>query len=237
MELLYTRTTNKKEKFDLKSFKILKYLLNTAGFPQTIILIITEMLRRTASFETVSILQFDLTKNFEIPTPSMPLLIRELDNKDVNLILQLNEPGINLNELRARIERFLLIKAQIPTCYVAANLDDEPCAICWLIDHTSNEILKSHYNGGIFELKDKEILCEGIYVHSAFRNKKLMQYLTFKIFEKAFKNGAQKAFAFVDNKNSLSLKGSKSIGWEKVGVKEVRWILFNRSITYKMHIP
>ena len=50
-----------------------------------------------------------------------------------------------------------------------------------------------------------------------------MQYLTFKIFEKAAMNGARKAFAFVDDKNSLSLKGSKAIGWEKVGVRNVRW--------------
>ena len=218
----------------MKSFKVFKYLLNTVGFPQTIALIIKEMLRRMASFETVSILQFDLTKNFEIPTPSIPLLIRELNNKDVNELLSLNERGIDFNELRTRIERILLIKAQIPTCYVGAALNNEPRVICWLIDNASNEKLKNHYKSGVFELKDKEVLCEGIYVHSAFRNKKLMQYLTFKLFEKAFKNGARKAFAFIDDKNSLSLKGSKSIGWEKVGVKKVKWLLFNRSISFNM---
>ena len=143
----------------MRKLQILKYLLSTAGFPQTIVLIIKEMLRRIASFETVSILQFDLTKNFEIPTPSIPLLIRELNNKDVNELLSLNERGINFNELRTRIERILLIKAQIPTCYVGSTSNNEPCIICWLIDNTSNEKLKSHYRGGIFELKDKEVLC------------------------------------------------------------------------------
>ena len=220
---------------DWMNFKFLKYVLNTAGFTKTIILIIKEVLRRTLSFETVSILQFDLTKNYEIPSASIPLLIKELNNEDIETLLPLNEQGISLNELRIRIERILLIKAQIPTCYVCTTLNDEPCAMCWLIEHTSNAMLKSHYKGGLFELKDKEVLCEGIYVHNAFRNKKLMQYLTLRLFEKAAKNEAQKAFAFVADTNNVSLKGSKVIGWEKVGIKEVKWILFNRSITYKMY--
>jgi hypothetical protein len=218
----------------LKRIEILKYLVVTSGIINPIILIVREAVRRILSFETVSLLKFDLTKNFEIPTPLFPTTIRELQNKDVNLILQLNEPGINLNELRTRIERFLLIKAQIPTCYVAVNLDDEPCAICWLIDHTSNEILKSHYKGGIFSLKENEVLCEGIYIHSAYRKMKLMQYLTFKLFQMALNNGAKSAFALVDDRNIISLKGSKTIGWKKVGVKKIKWLIFNRSITFKM---
>lgn len=199
-----------------------------------LILILREVLRRIYSFETASILKFDLTEPFEIPTPLIPTSIRELQNKDDNFILSLNEPEIDINELRTRIERFLLIKAQIPTCYVAANSNDEPCAICWLIDHTSNNVLKRHYNGGIFKLRENEVLCEGIYIHSAYRKMKLMQYLTFELFQMASNNGAKSAFAFVDNRNILSLKGSKSIGWKKVGVKKVKWLLFNRSITFKM---
>jgi hypothetical protein len=219
----------------MKSLEIIRHLWQTVGFAKSLVPILRETLRRILSFETVSIFQFDLTKNFEVPTPSITLSIRELQDKDVNLMLPINEQGTNINELKTHLERILLIESQIPTCYVATTSNDEPCAMCWLIDHTSNEMLKRHYRGGVFELKDNEVLCEGIYVRSSYRNKKLMQYLTFRLFEKAAKNGAQKAFAFIDDKNKFSLKGSKAIGWEKVGIKRIRWILFNKLITYKMH--
>ncbi len=218
----------------MKRVKTLNYLLVTSGIINIFILIIREALRRILSFETVSIFQYDLSKPFEIPTALIPTTIRELQNKDINLILPLNESGINLYELRTRIERFLLIKAQIPKCYVAATIDDQPRAICWLIDQTSNEILKRHYNGGIFELKENEVLCEGLYVHSAYRKMKLMQHLTFKLFQVAVNKGAKNAFAFIDDRNIVSIQGSKVIGWKRVGTKQIKWILFKRSITFEM---
>lgn len=218
----------------MKKVKTLKYLLVTSSIIRPFILIARETLRRIFSFETVSIFQYDLSKPFKIPIPLIPTTIRELQNKDIDLILPLNESGINLYELRTRIERFLLIKAQIPNCYVASTIEDQPCAICWLIDHTSNELLNRHYDGGIFELKENEVLCEGIYVHSAYRKKKLMQYLTFKLFQAAVNKEAKTAFAFIDDRNIVSIQGSKTIGWKKVGTKQIKWILFKRSLTFKM---
>jgi hypothetical protein len=221
----------------MKRLEIITRLWRTVGLVKTSVLILKETRRRILSFETVSIFQFDLTKNFEVPTSSISHSIRKLQDKDINIMLPLDEQGTNTNELKIRLERMLLIESQIPACYVVTTSNNEPCAMCWLIDHTSNEMLKRHYRGGIIELKENEVLCEGIYIRSAYRNKKLMQYLTFRLFEKAFKNGSHKAFAFIADKNKVSLKGSKVIGWEKVGIKRVRWILFNRLITYTMHTP
>ena len=219
----------------MKHLKIIWRLWLSAGFTKTLNLILRETFRRILSFETASIFQFDLTNNFEVPAPSLSFSIRELQDKDVNLMLPLSKQGTNINELKTQLERMLLIESQIPTCYVATTSNNEPCAMCWLIDHTSNEMLKRHYNGGILELKENEVLCEGIYIRSTYRNKKLMQYLTFRLFEKAVKNGSQKALAYIADKNEVSLKGSKTIGWEKVGTKRIRWILFNRLITHRMH--
>lgn len=218
----------------MKHLKIAWLLWRSAGFKKTFILIWGETFRRILSFESASIFQFDLTKHFEVPATPDSFSIRALQSKDVNSMIPLYEET-NMDELKIRLERIRLIESHIPICYVAADSNNEPCAMCWLIDHTSNKMLRRHYRGGILALKENEVLCEGIFVRSAYRNKKLMQYLTFHLFKKAAGNGFQKAFAYIADRNEVSLKGSKSIGWEKVGAKRIRWILFNRLITYSLH--
>jgi hypothetical protein len=182
--------------------------------------VLREISRRMYSNETFSIYQFDLAQPFAILVPSIPITVRQLCESDIPRLLSLNEPDSDFMDLRNRLERLLLIRASIPTCYVGVTNGNHPCVMCWLINHTSNDKLQSHFRGGLMNLKQGEVLCENIFTHRSYRNNQLMQYLTLKLFEKAARDGAQKAFAYISTANIASLKVSKQIGWKPCGVKK-----------------
>jgi hypothetical protein len=207
-------------------------LFLTIDLTKAAAVVLREISRRMYSTETFSIFQFDLTQPFSIPVPSIPINVRQLCESDIPQLLSLNEPDGDLMDLRNRLERLLLIQASIPTCYVGVTNGNHPCVMCWLINHTSNDKLQSHFKGGLMNLKPGEVLCENIFIHRLYRNKQLMPYLTFKLFEKAARDGAQTAFAYINSANIASLKVSKQIGWQSCGVKKIRWRLFKRHIKF-----
>ena len=193
-----------------------------------------EIGRRLYSNETFIIHQFDLTRPFTIPEPSILINVRQLCESDIPRLLSLNDPDIDLTDIRNRMERLLLIQAAIPTCYVGVTDGGQPCVMCWIINHTANDKLQNHFRGGLMCLKQGEVLCENIFTHREYRNRQLMQYLTFRLFEKAALDGAQKAFAYIKADNRASLTASKQIGWRPCGLKKVRWRLFRRHITFSL---
>jgi len=207
-------------------------LLFSPGFSGAAAFIAREIKRCMYSNETFLIHQFDLTQPFTVPRPSLPITVRQLSENDLPRLLSLNDPDRDLIDLRNRLERLLLIQADIPTCYVGVTGDGQPCVMCWLIRHTANDKLQHHFRGGLMSLKQGEVLCENIFTHRGYRNRQLMQYLTFKLFEKAARNGAHKAFAYIKAGNSASLTASKQIGWQLCGIKKVQWRLFQRHITF-----
>jgi hypothetical protein len=218
----------------LRRLATLINLLVPIGFSKSFAVFFQEIKRRVYSNETVSLYQYDLTQSFVLPVIPIPLTVRQLRESDLNTLLSLHESDGNLTDLRNRLERLLLFRVDIPTCYVGVTSGDIPCVMCWLINYTSNDKLQDHFKGGIMPLKSDEVLCENIYTHKAYLGMRLMQYLTLHLFEKAAQNGARKAFAYIKNGNTSSLRASKAIGWKSCGSKINSWRLFRRSIRFEL---
>lgn len=219
-----------------KFFNLIRLALSARFYP-TVHYAAKELLRRMYNKEFFYGLQFDLTKDFIVPDPKIPITIKKLNKTDVPKILDLKEKGINYLELYERIKRLLFVKSDIPRCYVGITDQGVPCVMCWMIQYPDNDKIQSYFSGNILNLQPNEVLLEEIYTHPAFRGLNLMQYITFKLFEKASENGAQRAIAFLKSDNSASLKGSKRIGWQPYMIKKVSWRVFKRQITYSHELP
>jgi hypothetical protein len=207
-------------------------MMKPVDLPKVINIVLREIRRRIYCDEAFTMYQFDLTKAFAMPVPCIPLTVRPLEDKDIPKLLAFDESDIDSQDLRCRLERLMLIKADIPRCYVGVTSNDDPCVMCWLMDHEANDRIQSYFKGGLLRLQPGEVLCENIFTHKSYRNMQLMQYLTFQLFEIASRSGAHKAFAYIHSNNTVSMNAARSIGWEPCGVKKVRWRCFRRRIEW-----
>jgi ribosomal protein S18 acetylase RimI-like enzyme len=205
--------------------KFFKYLTVTP-FPQILWLVFRELQRRLYASELDYGFEYDLTTHFPVPIPDIPVVIRELTTREVDIILNIHNGVMNFEELRERLERLLFHEAGIKTGYVAVTLDGAPCAICWLIWPKENQALKTFFRNRLPELQPDEVMLEYIYVAPAYRGLNLMHSLTCKLFALAAKEGARRAIAYVHSDNKRSLKASRIIGWRPFLVKRVNWRLF-----------
>ncbi|GAC1445737.1 MAG: hypothetical protein NVSMB52_08060 [Chloroflexota bacterium] len=172
----------------------------------------------------------DLSIPIEIPVAKIPIQIRPLQESDIPLLLDMHTPGIDNLGLRQRRSRQDLLKASIPTCWVAVTQDGTPCAMEWLIDSSQNEKLRS-YAGGFFpSLAPDEVLLEGAFTLESFRGQRVMACFMAMISERARDLGARYVIAFTDLSNGSSLKAHKLAGFEPVSAQRERWRYFRRTL-------
>ena len=205
--------------------KFFKHLI-VAPFPQILWLVFRELQRRLYASELDYGFEYDLTTHYPAPIPEIPVTIRELTAREVDVILSTRNGVMNCEELRERLERLLFHEAGIKTGYVAMALDGTSCAICWLIWPKENPALKAFFRNRLPELQLDEVMLEYIYVAPAYRGLNLMHFLTCKLFAVAAEKGARRAIAYVHGANNRSLQASRKIGWRPFLVKRVNWRLF-----------
>ena len=167
-----------------------------------------EIRRRLYSNELGYGFQFYLGQEIKLPELGFSLMIRELASRDVTQLLNIRQSQIDGPELREIVVRQLLIEARIPTCYVGVTLEDQPCCMCWLIRASQNDLLQTHFRRLIPPLKPGEVL--NIWTHPDHRGKRLMMYLTLSLFERARREGAQRAIAYIHEGNASIHGRSKS---------------------------
>jgi hypothetical protein len=193
-----------------------------------------ELRRRWFSNESAYGLKYDLNRLFDISGSELPLLIRELSAKDVPLLLKPKKSDFPLSEFRFIMISLMLIEARLPTCYVGVTPEsDEPLCMCWLINSRDYSMFREFSSRLPYMLQMDEVLCENIFTRQDIRGKHLMQLMTLRLFEKAKQHGAKQAIAFISEKNSSSLAGSKHIGWEPFVIKKIQWRFFKRYITFE----
>ena len=121
-----------------------------------------------------------------------PELIRELGKRlysdDISLILR-RDLSISPPRLRARIpikirpmqasdipmivserpRRLPMLRADIPTCYIATTEDGALCHMVWLITHDQQERLKPYFKGELRRYDSDTIMLELSYTFEWFR--------------------------------------------------------------------
>lgn len=199
---------------------------------QLLRMIANELRRRLYANDIFFGLEFDLTDTITVPDEGVQLDVREIRETDVSLLLPVQGQRMKDGELRMRLERLMLLRDSIPTCYVCISPDKRPCGMCWLIFSQSNHLLTRHFRGGIPVLSEDEVLLENIYIREGWRGRHVMAFLTRTLFRIAAQQGATRAYAFVKADNRSSLQGSQRIGWKLRVIKQVTWRLFVRRITY-----
>jgi hypothetical protein len=176
-----------------------------------------ELAKRVFSNRESYILSRDLTVPFHTPAARQPIEIRPVRDSDIPEILR-ERPG-----------RLLLLRAKIPTCYVAVTASGEIAYMQWSIARDQVERFKPFFDGALEELGEDEILLEFAYTFEGFRGQKIMGAAMAAIAEKGRLSGARCAVTYVQTDNAAALKGCAAAGFFPVMIREEKW----RALSFK----
>lgn len=175
-------------------------------------------------------LKRDLNSDFKAPSAKIDIQIRPLKEDDVEKLLDTtNDPSINPRIIASQQS---MVNADIPTCYVAVTDKDEPCYMQWLIGYKDNDKIGNHFEGVFPVLSKREALLEAAYNNPAYRGLRIMPRAMALIAEKAVDMEVRWVNTFVDVTNIPSLKGCQRAGFAPYLLRQDRWFLFHRTITF-----
>jgi hypothetical protein len=180
-----------------------------------------EFAKRIFSNSESYLLRRDLTVPFHPAAPKQPIEIRPILDADVPQIL------------KARPGRLAILRARIPTCYLATTASGEIAYMQWLVAHTDIERFKPFFEGQLGTLRKDEVLLEFAYTFEEFRGQKIMGAAMAAIAEKGLLSGARYAVTFVQKSNIAALKGCATAGFAPYMIREERWRLFTFREIYK----
>lgn len=214
------------KKYFIFSFKNALILLRKGHF-----LVLCHEVRKRLYSKSYSIgLHRNLNNPFEAPLAKIDIHIRPLNEADAKILLAETKSAM-VNPRILAYQR-AIIKANIPTCYVAVTNKNEPCYMQWLIDNKDNDKIESHFQGIFPPLKPQEALLEGAYGNPEFRGLRIMPSAMAQIAEKASLMNVRWVITFVDVSNIASLKGCRRSGFEPYVLRTERWLLFRRSVSF-----
>src|SRR5258707_13031191 len=144
-----------------------------------------DLSKRMFSNRESYILRRDLTVPFRPAPPRQPIEIRP--------IRESNKAEI----LKARPGPLAILRANIPTCYLALNASGEICYMQWLIEPKNIERFKPFFDGELKNLGKDEVLLEFAYTFEKFRGQKIMGAAMSKIAEKGLISGVRYAVHYV----------------------------------------
>lgn len=212
----------------LDKVKIIKTMLFRGHYR----LFLNEVRRRLYLDEFSYGLRRDLTIPFNNSEANISLSVRQLNERDITKLLNIDESGITSKEFKERAIRLSMLKANIQTCYVAVTSENNPCNMLWLIESSENEKVQEYFKGGFPVLSQDEILIEGVFTHEAYRNQGIMNYSVTQIAKRGVSLGARWAISFVRHSNIPSLKGFKRANFTPYIIRRDRWRLFRRQSTF-----
>jgi GNAT superfamily N-acetyltransferase len=177
-------------------------------------------------------LRRDLSIPFTPPEAAVPLAIRPLRPSDVPILFACGEETRSGDAMRQRAIRMRMTRADLATCYVAANDRDQPCYVQWLIGPSENKKLRDLFDDRFPMLQSDEMLLEGAFTLEAWRGKGIMAAAMAEIAAKAADHGARWVITFVAEENIPSLKGCKKAGFEPYLRRADRWRVFRHVSTF-----
>jgi GNAT superfamily N-acetyltransferase len=159
-------------------------------------------------------LRRDLSHEHAGPEANIPLIIRELNDRDIPQILGAALGSKNRRERLEAVHRSAHIAERIPTCYVAVDANTQrPCFMQWLMFADQNERIKRFFRGRFPLLLPDEALLENAYTPPEYRRKGIMSAAMWLVAEKARDRGCRYVVTFVSKDNSASLKACTKAGF------------------------
>jgi hypothetical protein len=174
-----------------------------------------ELMKRIFSNSESYLLRRDLTVPFHACAPKQPIEIRPIRDSDIPEILA------------ARPGRLLLLRANIPTCYVAVTATGQICYTQWLVGQSDLERFRPFFDGELGNLRKDEVLLEFSYTFEQFRGQKIMPAAVAAIAEKGLLSGARYAVTYVQKNNIAALKGCAGAGFSPYLIRQERWRIFS----------
>jgi hypothetical protein len=174
-----------------------------------------ELVKRVFSNSESYLLRRDLTVPFHAQSAKQPIEVRAIGDSDIPAILS------------ARPGRLLILKANIPTCYLATTAAGEICYMQWLIGQDDLERFRPFFDGELKNLRKDEVLLEFAYTFEQFRGQKIMPAAMAAIAEKGLLSGARYAVTYVQKDNIAALKGCAAAGFSPYMIRNERWRIFS----------
>lgn len=173
-------------------------------------------------------LRRDVTIPFVPPQAAIPITVRPLRESDIPFLFEGAGEQLSGEAIRQRAMGLRMVRANLPTCYVAANEDDQPCYVQWLIAASDGENVRSLFGDRFPALKPDEMLLEGAFTLEAWRGQGIMAAAMAQIAAKAAEHGARWVITMVFTSNIPSLKGCKKAGFAPYLCRTDRWRCFKR---------
>ena len=179
--------------------------------------------------------QWNLSQPLETKPPRIQVHIRELRNDDIPALLNLEDAKdqISFRDIALRLS---MIKADIPTCYVAVTDVGIPCNMHWMIGSDANDKVQRFSNGVLPVIKEDEVLVEYAFTPERFRKQGINVEVLRYLFRLAQGKGMKRAILFISAQNWGSLKIVSMLGFTPFCLRTYRRRLFLRHITCE-HIP
>lgn len=174
-----------------------------------------EFAKRVFSNRESYLLRRDLTVPFQAAAPKQPFEIRPIRDSDIPEIL------------KARPGRLAILRANIPTCYLAVTASGEICYMQWLVVQADIERFRLFFDGELKNLGKDEVLLEFAYTFERFRGQRIMGAAMAAIAEKGLLSGARYAVTYVQKDNIAALKGCSLAGFAPYMTREERWRIFS----------
>ena len=191
-----------------------------------------EISRRLHSNHIAFGLSHDLLQQTAMPEARICISVRPLQSHDIPQLFDESEVD-NGETLRHQIRRLRHIEVDIPTCYVAVDVDGVPCYTQWLMGSKENSRIRQFFGGEYPQLENDEMLLENAYTPEAYRGLRIMPCAMWQISEKAADHGARRVITFVGEENIASLKGCARAGFSPYLVRHDKWRFFRRTITFE----
>jgi hypothetical protein len=174
-----------------------------------------ELVKRVFSNSESYLLRRDLTVPFQASAAKQPIDVRAICDSDISAILS------------ARPGRLLILKANIPTCYLGITTSGQISYMQWLIEQSDLERFRPFFDGELRNLRKDEVLLEFAYTFEQFRGQKIMPAAMAAIAEKGLLSGARYAVTYVQKDNIAALKGCAAAGFSPYMIRNERWRIFS----------
>lgn len=138
----------------------------------------------------------------------------------------------DINQLQEKMRHIRLVEADIQTCYIAEDEQQQAVFRQWVFKHDQNHRIKNYFGNLFPKLETNEALLEGGFTHPDYRGQSIMAKSILNIINLKENKDIHRYITFVDKDNIASIKGLYKAGFRPYILRQESWFLFRREVTY-----
>lgn len=166
----------------------------------------------------------DLSQPVEVEPARINIRVRPASSRDIELLLS-PESGDARSQLW-RQER--LVVAEIPTCWVAADPDDVPCFMTWVIGSEQNQRMREEIGPAFVRLAEDEVLLDSGFTPQRYRGQRVGPEAVSRILD-LVEADVRWAWAYTGLDNRRAQMSLSRAGFEPAAILHSNWRLFRRT--------